>query len=547
AIGRSSAYRDNPGLQSERFRARATDERVPEALSGYRPKAYGEAFYGYTSLNRKGSELGRERDRDTTYGYNATIEQPIFDGFRTRNGVREAESEVRAAHQDLRARENEVLLQTATAYFDVLADEGIVLYRRKSLTALRRELVGARSRLERGRITVTDLEQLKQRTALARSDLEKASARERISALRFTRVTGRKAASLRMPRLPSRHLPKSLRAAARIAEANSPIIAAAALRHDAAKHAVNKIRGELLPDARIVGSYDRSFNETGAYPDEEAASIVGRVRVPLYQGGAVSARVRQAKSSAAGRDREIQDARLRIGEAVGAAWTEFKTARRRLGTDRLAVKAGEKALSSIREEERGGQRSVIDVLDAERELVNARIRLLNTRRDVHVSAYALLRAIGELTIKKMAPGVEQYDAKAHYRRCATSGGARQRRTLAAMGFSAALRRRGRRALRHRRCTPAEKHGRRRHPVGGRQKRSWLRARPQQVSRTAGPARSTPSEQATARETRAPSFDSPMGPAFRQARHPSGAWCFGPFRRASKKGLGMTDTHRRRAL
>jgi len=411
----ASAYRDNPGLQSERFRARATDERVPEALSGYRPKAYGEAFYGYTSLNRKGSELGRERDRDTTYGYNATIEQPIFDGFRTRNGVREAESEVRAAHQDLRARENEVLLQTATAYFDVLADEGIVLYRRKSLTALRRELVGARSRLERGRITVTDLEQLKQRTALARSDLEKASARERISALRFTRVTGRKAASLRMPRLPSRHLPKSLRAAARIAEANSPIIAAAALRHDAAKHAVNKIRGELLPDARIVGSYDRSFNETGAYPDEEAASIVGRVRVPLYQGGAVSARVRQAKSSAAGRDREIQDARLRIGEAVGAAWTEFKTARRRLGTDRLAVKAGEKALSSIREEERGGQRSVIDVLDAERELVNARIRLLNTRRDVHVSAYALLRAIGELTIKKMAPGVEQYDAKAHYR------------------------------------------------------------------------------------------------------------------------------------
>ena len=142
-----AAYRNNPGLQSQRLQAREVDEMVPEALSGYRPKVFGDAFYGAT--RRDGTDLRRGHLSNETYGYSAKVEQPLFDGFRTRNNISEAEAEVRAAHQNVRARQSEVLLQTATSYFDVLRDEGVVLYRRQTLTALRRELIGARDRLGR--------------------------------------------------------------------------------------------------------------------------------------------------------------------------------------------------------------------------------------------------------------------------------------------------------------------------------------------------------------------------------------------------------------
>ncbi|MEM7747108.1 MAG: TolC family outer membrane protein [Pseudomonadota bacterium] len=408
-----AAYRHNPALQSQRYQARSIDETVPEALSGYRPKISGDAFYGTTS--RDNANGGSNRDSNETYGYSARIEQPIFDGFRTRSGVSEAEAEVRASHQNLRAGESEILLQTATSYFDVLRDEGVVLYRRKTLTALRRELVGARERLGRGQATMTDVEQTKQRAALARSDLEQAAANLRISRIRFARVTSLKAKSLRMPRLPKRFWPGSLREAVGIAETNSPIIQAAQSKHESARHAIDKARGALLPEVTLVGSYNREFNTSSNIREDDAASVLGRVRVPLYQGGAASARIRGARHVAAGRDRDVRDAKLRVGEAVGAAWTELRAARRRRAIEEKAVQAGERALAAVREEQQAGRRTVLDVLDAERELVNLRIRLLTTQRDLHVTTYALLRSTGLLTINKLVPGAERYDPKQHYR------------------------------------------------------------------------------------------------------------------------------------
>ena len=407
-----ATYQNNPGLQSQRFQTRGVDESVPEALSGYRPKIVGDVFYGVTSHNA--TKWNSNAISDRSYGYGAQIEQPLFDGFRTRNRVSEAEAEVSASHQNLRARESEVLFQAATSYFDVLRNEGVVLYRRKNLTALRRELVGARERLGRGQSTMTAVEQTKQRMALARSDLEAASAQLRISRIKFARVTGLKPRKLRMPRLPRALWPRTLRGAIETAENSSPIIRAAHSKHRAARHAIAKVRGELLPEATLVGSFDRSFDASTDILDESSASIVGRLRVPLYQGGAVSARVRRAHNVAASRDRDMRDAKLRVGEAVGAAWTELGAARRRLIIEKDAVVAGERALDAVREEQRAGQRTLLDILDAERELVNARIRLLTTRRDLHVSTFALLRSTGELTIARLAPGTEQYDPKQHY-------------------------------------------------------------------------------------------------------------------------------------
>lgn len=405
-----AAYRNNPGLQAQRYQVRVSDEGVPRALSGYRPRVVGDAFYGATS--ERG--VGRGISDGQTYGYGLKIEQPLFDGFQTRNSVLEAKSGVRASRFELLARENEILLQTASAYLDVLRDEGIVLYRRKNMTALKRELVGARERLGRGHGTVTDLEQVRQRLALARSDLAQAGGTLEVSTLRFARVTGATPTDLRMPAVPVTLLPKSRRAATVVALGNSPIIAAARYKYEAAGYAISKVKGELLPSAKLVAGYDRSYNHSTTIGDEDGFSVIGRVRVPFYQGGEVSARVRQARHTALARDREVEDTRLRIGEAVGAAWSELVTARKRERLEVKAIASARRALGGVREEHRVGRRTVLDVLDAERELVNARIRILNTRRDLHVSAYALLRAVGSLTVARIVPDAERYNPKHHY-------------------------------------------------------------------------------------------------------------------------------------
>ena len=409
----ASAYRKNTALQSQRLKARAIDERIPTALSGYRPRVAATASYGRVSRN---SNLLRKDGSNDTYGYGVSIEQPLFDGFITKNAVKESESDVRAARQELRAFENEVLFETATSYLDVLRDEGIVLFRRKNLTALRREMVGVKARLERGQVTATDLDQARLRLANAMSDLEASLAALKISKLRYTRVTHLPAASLRMPGLPKAHLPKGLREAGQLALRSSPVIAAAEHKSRSAQHAVSRVFGELLPSATVSAGYDRSFNEPDlAARDDEQFSVVGRVRVPLYQGGSVSARVRAAKNTAASLGLDQRDTRLQISEAVSAAWAEMKSSGARVAADRRAEKASQRALAGIREEQRNGRRTVLDVLDAERDLVNARIRILQSTRDLHVSAYAVLRSIGHLTIDRFAPGTQRYDPSSYTR------------------------------------------------------------------------------------------------------------------------------------
>lgn len=407
----TAAYTHNASLQAERFKTRASDDGVSRALSGYRPRIHADAHYGGASPRDDGT--ASRSSFDETYGYGVTLEQPLFDGFKTHHGVQEAEANVRGSRADLVAAENEILFQTASAYMDVLRDEGIVLYRRKTMSSLKRFLLGIEEQFQREQVSTTDVAQARLRVATAKSDLDGSKAQLRISQLRFVKITQRSADGFQLPGLPAA-LPKSLRLAHELARDESPVIVAASEKYRAASEAVQKTRGELLPQAGLVAGYDKSFNATDTAVERDGFSVFGRVRMPLYQGGEVSARIRQAKNTAAGRDRETHAAVRRIDEAVGAAWAELKAARARVSSDKLAVRASESALKGVRDEQQFGRRTVLDVLDAERELITTRIRLLESTRDHHVAAYLLLRSIGFLTIERMAPGSDQYDPRGYY-------------------------------------------------------------------------------------------------------------------------------------
>jgi outer membrane protein len=361
------AYRTNPKLDAERARLRSSDEEVPRAKSGYRPKAAVSADSGYQKVKTDPSSSSEVSGN--TWGYTVNVEQSVFSGFRTMNGVREAESNVRAGREGLRIVEQQVLLDAATAYADVLRDQAIVRLREGSVTVLSRELQAAEARRAAREVTRTDVAQAQSRRAKAVSALDLAQSNLRTSRAIDERVVGRPPHALSEPTPPARLIPMNVEDALRIAEKEHPGIAGALYREQAARHSVDKIWGELLPEFKVEGSYSQRFAPSRFIDEQDTAQVTGRLTMPLYEGGETQARVRAAKHSHVARLQEIEQFRSETQAGVVAAWSKLAAARAQLKSDRVAVASARIALEGTREEEKVGQRTLLDVLNAEQELL----------------------------------------------------------------------------------------------------------------------------------------------------------------------------------
>ena len=244
------AYAGNPALRAERARQRATDEAVPQALSGWRPVIVADADAGLalTSSNR-----GRGKDRQP-FGASVTLSQPVFRGFRTVSGTARAEAIVNAGRQSLLAVEQQVLLDAASAYMNVIRDRNVLGLRQNNVKALKAQLQASEQRLKVGEDTRTDVSQARARLALSHAALARAEADLASSLAFYARVIGRTAGGLRFPPL-SKQAPPSLDAALAIADRSNPSILAAAFDEEAARHNIDLVRGELLPEISINAQY----------------------------------------------------------------------------------------------------------------------------------------------------------------------------------------------------------------------------------------------------------------------------------------------------
>jgi outer membrane protein len=192
-------------------------------------------------------------------------------------------------------------------------------------------------------------------------------------------------------------------------------VVAALYREQAARHAIDRIRSERLPQVQLEASYAKRFDEIASIDWTETTSVTGRLTVPLYSGGEVEARVRQAKHTHVQRLQEIEQARTEVQAQVVAAWSQLQAAKAAVESDAAAVEANRIALSGVREEERVGQRTVLDVLNAEQELLNAEVNLVTDRRNVVVASFTVLSAIGRLNAQELGLSAVVYDPEAHYR------------------------------------------------------------------------------------------------------------------------------------
>lgn len=409
----ANAYRLNPRLDAERARLRALDEEIARANSGYRPNISGSADVGFQRNETKPQSPGDGEFHPR--GYRVDASQPIFNGFRTLNAVREAEATVRAGRETLRTTEQEVLLQAITAYMDVVRDQAIVRLRENNVTVLSRELKATQDRFSVGEVTRTDVAQAEARRAGAVSQLDLARANLKTSRATYERVVGNPPSNLREQRPHNKLLPKSVNEAIEIANREAPPVVAALYREQAARHNVDKTWGELLPSVSVDAAYIHRYDPSRATDENEQATVTGRVTVPLYQTGEVHARVRQSKHTHVSRIQEIEQARTEARERVVQAWSQLAAARAALESDQVQVNATRTALAGVREEEKVGQRTLLDVLNAEQEALNAEVQLATTQRNLVVASYALVSTIGRLNVADLGTVEDVYDPEVHYR------------------------------------------------------------------------------------------------------------------------------------
>ncbi len=412
----NAAYKFNPRLDAARAIQRATDEEVPRALSGYRPSITGTADTSYqlqTVEPVPGSGVPKTTTETNPRGYQIGAVQPIFRGFRTKNAVSAAEATVRAGWEALRSTESSVLLEAVTAYMDVVRDQAILTLRENNVTVLTRDLKATQDRFAVGEVTRTDVAQAQARRAGAVAALDLARANLKTSRASFERVVGHPPSRLVEPK-PSTVVPKSLAESVEVGSRESPGVVAALYREQAARFNIDLIRGERLPTVQLEANYGKRFDSSTSIDNAETTTVTGRVTVPFYTGGEVEARIRQAKHTHVQRLQEIEQARTEVQAQVVTAWSQLQAAKAAVESDQASVDANRIALAGVREEERVGQRTLLDVLNAEQELLNSEVTLATDRRNLVVASYTVLSTVGRLNAQELGVASLVYDPEQHY-------------------------------------------------------------------------------------------------------------------------------------
>ncbi len=420
------AYRNNPSLNAQRAGTRATDENVPQALAGYRPKVNITAAGGEQSLSTTTKTASSATPGasvwSTSSGYNSpfsvglTMTQTLFNGFQTANKTRQAEAQVLSARATLANTVQNVLLNAVTAYMNLLRDSAILDLQKRNVEVLQEQLRQTRDRFNVGEVTRTDVAQAESSLAAGRSQVLTAEANFEASQATYRQVIGINPGKLAPGTPVDRFSPKTLPGAVAVGIGSNPSVAAAQYNVDVALRQVKVAEGALLPNLSVQGSVQKSWLGVGALSTMESynASVLGTLTVPVYQGGAEYSLIRQAKETLGQTRLNLDVTRDTVRQNVVQAWGQLQAAKANIEATQAQVQAAEIALNGIREEARVGQRTTFDVLTAQQTLVNARVSVVTAQHDRVVASYTLLAAVGRLSPEVLGLHVPVYRPQVHY-------------------------------------------------------------------------------------------------------------------------------------
>ena len=417
------AYLTNPDINSQRAAVRAGRRKRPE---GERRISADRRGTGNIAIERaRANEIEPSGDGFTSTptsnfiskprGYGVQANETVFNGNRTLNTIRQAESQVFGAREQLRNTEQNTLLSAVTAYMDVLQDTAILGLDRNNVDVLKEQLRETRDRFTVGEVTRTDVAQAEASLSSAQATALSAEATLQSAVARYRQVIGDQPTSLAPVKPIERPLPKTLPEAISISQIEHPAISASLHGVDAAQLQVKIAEGALYPTIGLTASLTNQFDfKRDARPTRPRRPDRGKITIPIYQGGAEYATTRQAKESLSQQEIQTDSLRNQVRQAVVAAWGNNQASVGVVRAARAAVSANEVALTGVREEAKVGQRTTLDVLNAQQALLQARTQLVQAEHDQVVNSYALLSAIGRLNIPTLGLAVAEYDPRVHF-------------------------------------------------------------------------------------------------------------------------------------
>src|SRR3954466_5155861 len=412
----AKAYQTNPQINAVRSRQRATDENVPQALAGYRPQIIASLSGGLQAVRNLLPDNTVQSATLKPWTIGVTVTQTLFNGFKTANSVRVAELQVRSGREALRNAGQGVLLDAATTYTNVLANQSLVEAQRSNVAFLRETFGITQRRLNAGDVTPTDTAQAEARLNRGLAELNNAEVNLAVSQAIYSQVIGNPPSQLRPADNVDRYAPHSRDEASTLAFKAHPAVIAAGFDVDVASTTIHVAESSLLPSITLQGSAGHSSeaDPTITTLRTDQASIVAQMNAPIYDGGTAASQTRQAKELAAQSRLVLDQVRNQARTAAISAWVANEGAKVAVSASESEVKAATVALQGVSREAQGGQRTTVDVLNSQSDLIQAKARLIGAQRDRVIASYTLLSAVGRLDVKNLNLNTPDYLPEVHY-------------------------------------------------------------------------------------------------------------------------------------
>lgn len=412
----AKAYQTNPQLNAERARQRGTDENVPQALAGYRPQIVASLSAGLQAVRNLLPDNTVQSATLRPWTIGLTVSQVLYNGNKTANSVRVAEFQVKSGREALRNVGQGVLLDAVTAYMNVLANQALVEAQRANVMVLREIQATTKRRLDAGDVTPTDTAQAESRLSRGLADLNAAEVALAISKETYAQVIGQPPSQLVAASTVDNLSPNALASSIDTANHENPAVLGATFDVDVATTTISVAESSLLPTLSVQGSVSRQIQSdpTLSTSATDQASVIGQLNVPIYDGGAAPSQIRQAKELSSQSRLVLEQIRNQTRTAVASAWVSNEGTKVALTAAESEMRAAGIALQGVRREAAGGQRTTIDVLNAQQDLTNARTRLIQSQRDRVIASYTLLSAVGRLDVHVLNLNTPDYLPELHY-------------------------------------------------------------------------------------------------------------------------------------
>src|SRR3954464_7061156 len=412
----TKAYQTNPALNAERARQRATDENVPQALSGYRPQIIATLSAGLQAVRNLLPDNTVQSGNLKPWTIGVTVTQTLFNGYKTANSVRVAELQVQSGREALRNVGQGVLLDAVTVYTNVLANQSLVEAQRANVAFLRETQSITQKRLNAGDVTPPDTAQAEARLNRGLSDLNAAEVALAISQATYAQVIGNPPSALQPAQTVDRFGPRNREDATHLAFNEHPAVMAAGFDVDVASTTIRVAESSLLPTITVQGSASKSRDNdpTLSVRGTDQASVVGQLNQPIYDGGTAASQTRQAKEVASQSRMVLEQVRSQARTAAVSAWVANEGAKIAVAASESEVRAATVALQGVQREAAGGQRTTVDVLNSQADLIQAKARLIGANRDRVIASYTLLSAVGHLDVKTLSLNTPDYLPEVHY-------------------------------------------------------------------------------------------------------------------------------------